>query len=62
MMPAFARGGDARLHVRANSAIGRRSISKRHTLGIIILGAVTYAAFITLRGLWVVPLLADRHG
>ena len=33
-----------------------------HTLGIIVLGAVTYAAFITLRGLWLGPLLIARHG
>jgi predicted MFS family arabinose efflux permease len=30
--------------------------------GIIVLGAVTYASFISLRGLWLVPLLTDRHG
>lgn len=35
--------------------------AERHTLGIVVLGAVTYAAFIALRGLWVVPLLTDRH-
>ncbi|MDM0013967.1 MFS transporter [Variovorax sp. J22P168] len=33
-----------------------------HTLGIMVLGAVTYAAFISLRGLWLGPLLIDRHG
>jgi predicted MFS family arabinose efflux permease len=32
------------------------------TMGIIALGAVTYASFISLRGLWLVPLLTDRHG
>ena len=32
------------------------------TLGIMALGAVTYAAFITLRGLWLGPLLTDRFG
>jgi predicted MFS family arabinose efflux permease len=36
-------------------------LSERHTLGIVALGAVTYAAFITLRGLWAVPMLVDRH-
>ena len=36
-------------------------LAQKHTLGIIVLGAVTYAAFITLRGLWVVPLLVERH-
>lgn len=33
-----------------------------HTLGIVALGAVTYAAFMTLRGLWLGPLLIDRYG
>jgi MFS family permease len=33
-----------------------------HTLGIMVLGAVTYAAFISLRGLWLGPLLVERHG
>ena len=32
------------------------------TMGIIALGAVTYASSISLRGLWLVPLLTDRHG
>ena len=32
------------------------------TLGIVVLGAVTYAAFITLRGLWLGPLLIERFG
>jgi predicted MFS family arabinose efflux permease len=32
------------------------------TLGIVALGAVTYASFITLRGLWLGPLLIDRYG
>jgi predicted MFS family arabinose efflux permease len=30
--------------------------------GILALGAVNYAAAITLRGLWGVPLFTDRHG
>jgi MFS family permease len=33
-----------------------------HTLGIVLLGAVTYAAFISLRGLWLGPLMMERHG
>jgi predicted MFS family arabinose efflux permease len=37
-------------------------LAQRHTLGILALGAVTYAAFLTLRGLWAVPLLVERHG
>jgi predicted MFS family arabinose efflux permease len=32
-----------------------------HTWGIVALGAVTYAAFVTLRGLWLGPMLIERH-
>ncbi len=32
-----------------------------HTLGIVLLGCVSYASFITLRGLWLGPLLIQRH-
>ena len=32
------------------------------TLGIVVLGAVTYASFITLRGLWLGPLMLERFG
>jgi hypothetical protein len=33
-----------------------------HTLGIMVLASFTYAAFLALRGLWLGPLLIDRHG
>ena len=33
-----------------------------HTWGIVVLGAVTYAAFVTLRGLWLGPMLLERYG
>ncbi|MCM2250910.1 MAG: MFS transporter [Ramlibacter sp.] len=33
-----------------------------HTWGIVALSAVTYASFITLRGLWLGPLLIERYG
>ncbi|PWW45875.1 MFS transporter [Melaminivora alkalimesophila] len=33
-----------------------------HTWGIVVLGAVTYAALISLRGLWLGPALIERHG
>ncbi len=36
-------------------------LTERHTLGIVALGATTYASFIAVRGLWAVPLLVDRH-
>lgn len=37
-------------------------LTERHSLGILLLGGVSYAAFLTLRGLWAVPMLMDRHG
>ena len=33
-----------------------------HTVGILLLGLTTYASFLTLRGLWLGPLLIERHG
>ena len=33
-----------------------------HTLGIVLLGSVGYASFISLRGLWLGPMLMQRHG
>lgn len=34
----------------------------RHTWGIMSLAFVTYGSFIALRGLWMGPLMTDRHG
>jgi predicted MFS family arabinose efflux permease len=34
----------------------------RHTWGIIALGLFTYASFLSLRGLWLGPVLIDRYG
>jgi predicted MFS family arabinose efflux permease len=33
-----------------------------HTWGILALASVTYASFIALRGLWLGPMLIERHG
>ena len=33
-----------------------------HTLGMVAYSMVAYATFITLRGLWLGPLLVERHG
>ena len=33
-----------------------------HTLGIVLLAAVGYASFISLRGLWLGPMLMQRNG
>ncbi|MDB5954939.1 MAG: transporter [Ramlibacter sp.] len=34
----------------------------RHTIGIVALALFSYAAFMSLRGLWLTPLLIERHG
>ena len=36
-------------------------LAERHTLGILALGAVAYSAFLSLRGLWAIPMFMDRH-
>ncbi|MEX1167574.1 MAG: MFS transporter, partial [Hydrogenophaga sp.] len=33
-----------------------------HTLGILLLGMVAYASFLSLRGLWIAPMMIHRHG
>ena len=33
-----------------------------HTWGIVVLGFVTYASLLALRGLWMGPMLIERHG
>jgi predicted MFS family arabinose efflux permease len=33
-----------------------------HTLGILLLGMVGYASFLSLRGLWIAPMLIHRYG
>lgn len=33
-----------------------------HTIGIVLMGLVSYASFVALRGLWLGPMLIDRHG
>jgi hypothetical protein len=32
-----------------------------HTWGIVLLGMVSYASFLTVRGLWLSPMLMDRY-
>jgi predicted MFS family arabinose efflux permease len=36
--------------------------SLRHTWGIVVLATFTYASFLALRGLWLGPMLVERHG
>lgn len=33
-----------------------------HTWGILLMSAVNYASFLSLRGLWLGPMLIERHG
>ncbi len=33
-----------------------------HTIGIFLLALTTYSSFMTLRGLWLGPMLIERHG
>lgn len=33
-----------------------------HTWGIVLIGMVGYASFLTVRGLWLSPMLMDRYG
>ncbi len=58
--PAHARRERAP-HADVLLGIGR-ILANRHMLGMVALGAVTYASFISLRGLWLVPLMSGRHG
>lgn len=58
--PAHSRRERPR-HADALREVGRILLN-RHMLGMIALGSVTYASFISLRGLWLVPLMSDRHG
>ena len=47
----------------AQAALAFASLFRlRHTLGIVALSFVCYASFITLRGLWLGPMLIERHG
>lgn len=52
----------------ASESLGRAALAfvallkLPHTAGIVALAFVCYASFITLRGLWLGPLLIERHG
>lgn len=57
------RAADQQRESLANAVRGFGALlAMPHTLGIVALGAVTYAAFVTLRGLWLGPMLIERHG
>ena len=59
--PAVA--GPAPVRERWGTAIRRYGalFMLPHTLGIVLLGMVGYASFLSLRGLWIAPLVIDRH-
>ena len=61
--PAVARARAAQPKESLAQAIAKfgRLLMQPHTLGIVLLGAVGYASFITLRGLWLGPMLIQRH-
>ena len=65
-LPGAADGASANTGARPSPLAALRSYGALfrlpHTLGIVALATVTYAAFITLRGLWLGPLLIERHG
>lgn len=52
------RGSTVAAALRESAAL----LAMPHTAGILALAAVTYASFITLRGLWLGPLLIERFG
>jgi predicted MFS family arabinose efflux permease len=60
--PAPAGGDHARIDVLAALRGYGELFRLPHTLGIIGLAIFSYAAFLSLRGLWLGPLLIDRHG
>lgn len=56
--PAGARHESLAEAVRTFGALFRLP----HTLGIMALALVTYASFVALRGLWLGPVMMQRHG
>ncbi len=56
-----ATGGGARPSLRQALREMLPLLRLPHTRGILCFAAVSYAAFITLRGLWLGPMLHDRH-
>lgn len=56
--PAAAPRESLREAVRTFGALFRLP----HTLGIVALALVTYASFVALRGLWLGPVMMQRHG
>lgn len=59
--PAVPAGGQP-ASVREALRGYRALLTLPHTAGILLLSFVAYSSFLTLRGLWLGPLLIDRHG
>lgn len=60
--PAAAAAGAAReTPLQALRGVGALLLAP-HTWGIVLMSGVGYASFLTLRGLWLGPLLVERHG
>ena len=60
--PAATQGSGARESIPQALAKFGALLAMPHTLGIVLLACVGYASFISLRGLWLGPLLAQRDG
>ena len=60
--PAATPGSGARESIPQALAKFVSLLAMPHTLGIVLLACVGYASFISLRGLWLGPLLAQRDG
>ena len=60
--PAGTQGTGRRESIREALAKFGALLAMPHTLGIVLLACVGYASFISLRGLWLGPLLAQRDG
>lgn len=59
---AAAPGPAPREGVRQALRGAARLVALPHTWGLMALASVNYASFITLRGLWLGPMLIERHG
>ena len=60
--PAGTQATGQRESIRQALAKFGALLTMPHTLGIVLLACVGYASFISLRGLWLGPLLAQRDG
>lgn len=60
--PAAGQAGSVQRETLAGALRGFAQLfTFPHTWGILALGAVAYASFVTLRGLWLGPMMVERH-